>query len=582
MNRRRITLAQLAAALLFLTAIAATACAPQAPRASEPSGPREPAQAAPPSRQLAVLTRGEPRSLAIRAFQTVGGGSYPHLVLNATFDDQDQKGDPIPVLPEALPQLNTDTWRVLDDGSMETSYRLKPGIVWHDGTPLDARDFIFAWQVYANPASGTAAVAPVGEMLEVLALDSRTVVIRWRRPFPGAGAVYSRTQSGFAALPRHILEQTYLRGDFETFANHPFWTDEYVGLGPYRLERWERGQEIAASAFDQFVLGRPKIERIRFLIANDSNAAVASLLSGDAHIALDYVLQYPDGAVLQQQWAANKEGSVIYNPTLLWFGQIQLRPDQVSTVLQLDARFRRALAHGMDKHGLNEALMGGTGVVTDGILSPRASYYAAIEPAIHKYPFDTRRAQQLLEEIGLQRGPDGMYGGLDRQPFSLEIMGLSNPTWESENAIVVEGYRRIGLNAAGRILPSALFGDGQARAQFGTMQLTGTGGFERGMGGLASTAISRPETRWQGTNRGAWSNPAYDRLWEQYNTTLDLPTQIELLAQMEGIFTADIPTIAMYYTPTVTPYRSGLTGPQLRVGGNADTLYRIWEWEWRS
>jgi peptide/nickel transport system substrate-binding protein len=567
------------ASMLMLAATVLTACAGQAPaqRAGQPAP-----SAATASRPLVVLTRGEPISLALRAFQTVGGGSYPHLVLNATFDDQDEQGNPFPVLPEALPQLNTDTWRVFPDGSMETTYRLRAGAAWHDGKPLDAADFIFAWQVYANPASGTAAVPPVGEMQEVSAPDSRTVVIRWRRPYPGAGVLSIRTQSGFGPLPRHILEQPYREESYDVFANHPFWTDEYIGLGPYRLERWERGQEIDAVAFDQFVLGRPKIDRLRILIANDSNAAVASLLSGNADIALDYVLQYPDGAVLQQQWAGNNAGRVIFNPTLLWFGQIQFRPDQISTPALLDVRFRRALTHGMDKNGLNEALMGGTAIVTDGLLSPRATYYAAIDPALNKYPYDTRRAQQLLDEMGLQRGADGYYLGLDGQPFSLEVLSLSNPSWESEGTIVIEGYRRLGLNTTLRILPSALFGDGQARATFGAMQLTGTGGFERAMGQLSSVAISRPDNRWQGTNRGAWSNPEYDRLWNVYNTALDLPTQIDLLAQMERFQTGEVPTIPMYYTPTITPYRTGLTGPDLRTGGNSDTLLKIWEWRWSA
>jgi len=568
--------------MLMLTAIVATACAGPGPRAAERTDQGGPPATAP-SRQLVVLTRGEPIALALRAFQTVGGGSYPHLVLNATFDDQDEHGKPFPVLPEALPQLNTDTWRLFPDGTMETTYRLRPGIVWHDGTPLEAADFVFAWQIYANPASGTAAVPPVGEMQEVLAPDSRTVVIRWRRPYASAGAIAQRTQRGFGALPRHILEQPYLQGPFDAFANHPFWTDEYIGLGPYRLERWERGQEIAVVAFDRFALGRPKIDRLRILVANDANAAVASLLSGDAHIALDYALQYPDGAILQQQWADNRAGTVIFNPTLLWFGQIQHRPDLMSTPALADVRFRRALAHGMDKHGLNEALMGGTGVLTEGVLSPRAAYYASIEPAIVKHPYDPLRAQQLLEEMGLQRGADGFYLGLDGRPFSLEIMSLSNPTWESEGTIIVEGYRRMGLNTAMRVLPSVLFGDGQARASFGAMQLTGGGGFERGLGNnLTSVAISRPENRWQGSNRGAWSNLEYDRLWEQYNTTLDLPGQIEVMAQMERLQTTEVPTIFMYYTPTITPFVAGLVGPRVRTGEQADTLLRIWEWEWRS
>src|SRR6266545_4615161 len=205
------------ASIVMFVAILGSACA--APRASESAARDRPAVA--PSRPLVVLTRGEPIALALRAFQTVGGGSYPHLVLNATFDDLDRDGNPFPLLAEALPQLNTDTWRVFPDGSMETTYRLKPGITWHDGTPLDAADFVFAWRVYANPSSGSATVAPVGEMHEISAPDSRTVSIRWRRPFPGAAAMYSRTQSAFGALPRHILEQPYAQESFDTCANHP-------------------------------------------------------------------------------------------------------------------------------------------------------------------------------------------------------------------------------------------------------------------------------------------------------------------------------------------------------------------------
>jgi peptide/nickel transport system substrate-binding protein len=564
--------------MLLLAAIAVIGCA--GPGTSQRAAQAEPSTT--PSRSLVILTRGEPIGLAVRAFQTVGGGSYPHLVLNATLDELDTDGNSFPMLAEAMPQLNTDTWRVLPDSTMETTYRLKSGIVWHDGTPLDAADFVFAWRVYANPASGSSAVAPVGEMQEVSAPDNRTVVIHWRRLYPGAGAVYSRTQSGFGALPRHILEPSYLQDSFDAFANHSFWTDEYTGLGPYRLTRWERGQEIDAVAFDQFVLGRPKIDRLRFLITNDANAAVATLLAGDAHVALDYVLYYPEGAVLKKQWDQTNTGAVLFSPILFYFGQIQLRPDQVSTSALRDVRFRQAMAHGMDKQGLSEALLGGTAVVTDGLLSPRVSYYSAIEPSITKYPYDPRRSQELLDDMGLQRGSDGFYLGLDGQPFTLDIMSLLNPTSDAQNAIIVDGYRRIGLNSAGRILPPALFGDGVARMQMGAMQLTGGSGFERAMPGLSSASISRPETRWQGSNRGAWSNPTYDRLWDQYNATLDQPAQIQLLAQMEKTVSEEVPWIPLFYTPLITPYPTSLRGPKQRTYGDADTLARIWEWQWTS
>ena len=110
----------------------------------------------------------------------------------------------------------------------------------------------------------------------------------------------------------------------------------------------------------------------------------------------------------------------------------------------------------------------------------------------------------------------------------------------------------------------------------------GGSGFERAFGALATSAIPGPQNRWQGSNRGAWSNPEYDRLWDLYNATLDLPTQIQILAQMEKTISEDVPWIPLYYTPLITPYAAGLTGPMQRTYGDTDTLARIWEWQWTS
>src|SRR2546430_12749011 len=52
------------------------------------------------------------------------------------------------------PELGTDTWRVAADGTMETAYRLRGQLAWHDGAPLTSDDFVFAWQVYATPELG--------------------------------------------------------------------------------------------------------------------------------------------------------------------------------------------------------------------------------------------------------------------------------------------------------------------------------------------------------------------------------------------------------------------------------------------
>src|SRR5439155_19119250 len=141
------------------------------------------------------------------------------------------------LLADALPQLNTDTWRLFPDGRMETLYRLKSGLTWHDGTPLSAEDFVFAWRVFAKPELGNSTSPPINLMEEVVAPDPGTVLTRWREPFADAAAL----DDTFQALPKHILERSFEDLDPVAFVNLSFWTQDYVGLGPYRVERWEPG-----------------------------------------------------------------------------------------------------------------------------------------------------------------------------------------------------------------------------------------------------------------------------------------------------------------------------------------------------
>src|SRR5439155_21660349 len=105
------------------------ACTPAAP-ASQTS-----AQSAltTPQRTLVIAVRGEPPSLASKPLFAFSGGLLdPGTVFNATLDYNDERAVTHPVLPEALPELNTDTWRVLPDGRMETTYRLRPNLTWQD------------------------------------------------------------------------------------------------------------------------------------------------------------------------------------------------------------------------------------------------------------------------------------------------------------------------------------------------------------------------------------------------------------------------------------------------------------------
>src|SRR5581483_4112172 len=190
---------------------------------------------------------------------------------------------------------------VFEDGRMETTYRLDPRARWHDGQPLTADDFVFAYEVSRSPDLGQLDASPMNLMDAVLAPDAQTVLIQWRRIYADAATV-SAHNFELTALPRHILGEPFQSASADSFANLPFWNREYVGLGPFRIDRWEAGAFVEASAFDGDVLGRPKIDRIRLVFIGDGNTVLSNMLAGEVQMSGDGALRVDQAITLQREW----------------------------------------------------------------------------------------------------------------------------------------------------------------------------------------------------------------------------------------------------------------------------------------
>ncbi len=565
--------------LLTLMLIAATACAAPRPTPPETAGaPTSEQSTADQTRMLVIATRNEPSSVAAKPLRFVASQSSTSILFNATLDALDERGKTRPYLAEALPELNTESWRVFPDGRMETRYHLKPNLTWHDGTPLSGEDFAFAWRLYSAPEHGVSKTIPLDSIGDITAPEDRTVVIQWRTLYPDADSI----REGFQALPRHILEPLVRELDPESLAAHPFWQKEYVGLGPYRMEGWEPGAYFEGRAFPAYVRGKPKIERLQVRFIPDNNTVLANLLAEEVHIAVDFSTRFEQGAVLEQEWGPRQGGTVLMSPTLFWRTYFQFRPEIVKPRALLDVRVRRALAHAIDKQAINEALIAGKAVLADSNIYAYEDYYPEIDRVITKYPYDARRAQQLLEEAGMSRRADGFYASADGEQFAPEVYTTAATAQEAENAIIVDGFRRAGIAASSHIIPARLQQDGQTRSTFASMQTGGGGAGERGFAEYRTAAISGPDNRWTGLNRGGYSNPELDRAWELYATTLPRPERIQRIAELARIFSEDVPAIPHFYQIQITPHVAALRGPVARVVPDAaPEVFNIHEWSWR-
>jgi len=552
----------------ILVACASSAGAPST------TGQNPSAQSPEPQRTLVIGSWGEPAGLASVPVRDSGNSVRAATRLfNAELQLQDAVGNAHPYLAEANPRLNTDTWQVFPDGRMETRYQLRPNLTWHDGTPLAAEDFVFAWQVYSTPEFATTSIS-IKQMEEVLAPDNRTVVIRWRSSYPEADALFET----FQALPRHILGQYLRDGDHDGLVNHAYWTVEYVGLGPFKLVRWEPGSFIEGAAFDGHALGKPKSARVLIKLIAEESAIFTNVLAGEIHFA-PKGLRFEDGKNLKRDWSSNQRGLVVFIPIQPRFIQVQLRPEVAQPRAMLDVRTRRAFAHAIDKKSLNETLFDGEPAGADTFLYRGVPDYAEIERSVTRYPYDLRQTEQLMAEVGYVKGSDGFYTSEAGERFSTEFWGDVGPQFELDHGAVSGGWRQAGLETRATYVAPAQLRDGQFRSSFKGMYFTATGTGTAPSLVLASTAaIPTVANRYNGSNRGGWSSPEFERLWEMHNTTLDRSERTRALAEIERLISTDLPFLMVFHNFHVVAYSANLKGPDTR--GERDLMYwNVHEWE---
>jgi len=556
--------------LLVLTFL--TACAPAAQRTTSSEATDAPVAV---DRTLRIVMRTEP-------FDLTDGASGRNNITKAMFTEGlskvDAEGNPTPVLLQSLPTLNSSDWRVFSDGRMETTYRLRPNVTWHDGAAFTADDIVFTkrlntvaidWGLsFSSRLTGDDYQEHVlAESVE--ALDPQTVLIRWKQPFFLAGSPRMRP------VARHILEPLMQPSQPDLLGSSHYWTTEYVGLGPYGLERWEAGAFIDGSAFPGYVMGRPKMGRITVSWTGDPNSATSRLLAGDVDIALDESIQSVHASTLRQQWG--DRGVIQILPGTYRFLAPQHRPAHANPRAILDVRVRQATLHAIDRYALVESLTDGQGIVAEAIVPPRTRFYDAVERITPRFPFDVAQTQRLMMEAGFSRGPDGSFVSPTEGRFNPEVLGIAEGLEGRETTIVHDYLRRAGIDAELRLVPSTQM---QQSDELKATHRSFRDNYGTAWGpGMTTAQAATQENRWGGKNKAGYSNSEHDRLSDLWSATLDWNERDRLAVEAIKIATEDVANVPLYFAVKVWPHLASLRGPQ---GGDPDsTPYEnLHEWFW--
>jgi peptide/nickel transport system substrate-binding protein len=319
---------------------------------------------------------------------------------------------------------------------------------------------------------------------------------------------------------------------------------------------------------------------MRLLFMNDANTALATILSGGVQLLADDAIYFQQAVVLKREWGPYQGGTVIVAPGLWRFTQFQLHPDRVNPRAFLDLRVRKAVAYGVDRNAINDSIYEGEGIIADSIVPPTVDYFPVVDRAVVKYPFDPRRAEQLMAEAGFTKQPDGFFGTPTEGRLTSEFKVIQNAQNEAEQAIMAAVWRQVGFDFREAVFPAAQALDGQVRSTFPGLFTSASPPGDAVLPNFSTAGTPRPENRWNGFNRSSWSNAEFDRLIDAYNTTLDRNDRIPQVARLVAILSDELPLISLNFNPWITAHVAALSGPQV-VSPESSATWNIHEWELR-
>lgn len=519
-----------------------------------------------PSGTLRIGYAREPETLSSKFLGGGGAGEFA-WPFNSTLTILDFAGVPHPLLASDMPSQQNGDWVVNPNGTMVTTYHLRPNAHWHDGAPLTAGDFVFAQQVYLDQDLPVVKRSPETLMSRLEAPDDHTLVIYWRQTFPGAGTLGYQELN---PLPRHILEEKY-RANKANFPVGLEWTSLYIGSGPFRVELWEPGSRIVARAYPEWVLGAPKLDTLEIRFISNSSTLLANLLAGEIDLTSDLSIDAAQGA---KDWAA-QNGYMKTWSTRLTFMDFQQREVPGWQTAVKDVRVRAALMHALDRQGMVDALNYGLGGVAHAFIAPTDALVPEVDRVITKYPFEPSRAAALLGEAGWQRNQSGAsFTNVGGEPLQVDIWS----TDEKETLLISANWKNAGISSTPYPIPQARQRDLEYRNSFPGANV-GNRSIHIGNFDWTAEQLPKAENGWVGSNRGSFVDPDVERLHYVWATSVNdqerQGAEVAVLRRMTEL----VGIGPIFYKVEVILASNKVKGPVGNYGPQVGTTWNVNEWE---
>lgn len=440
---------------------------------------------------------------------------------------------------QPVPDLAT-SWETSADGKVWT-FHLRPGVKWQDGRPFTARDVAFTYNYIVDHPAETGAFSSLTTDIEkAVALDDLTVEVRCSKP--KANMIHT----WIPILPEHVWSKVSPKTVGSSYQNKP----PIVGTGPFQTMEVKKGDYVRMVANPTFWGQKPTIDEILFVTYQNPDTMTQDLLSG----TLDAAWGIPSAQF------PKLEGSAGFTPisyNLLTWDYLSMNcyegTSRGNPVLK-DVAFRQALNWAIDRQKIVDLAWAGRGKPGTTIMTPDSwtdPDYHWQPPADTMFTYDPAKAKALLDQAGYRdTNGDGIREDKNGRPIKLRLWARSeSPESQKTGNLVTGWFRDLGLKIDYSVVDDGIYYDNIWGYQGNTyspdfdMYLWDWDGYADPGDTLASFITSQIEN-W---NEPCWSDPEYDRVVGEANTTLDPEKRKELIWRAQQIFYEQTPEIALDY-----------------------------------
>ena len=489
-----------------------------------------------------------PASMSILEEATIAGqGPMMGVFNNLVMYDQ---AVPQSGLKSVVPDLATEwSW---DAARTHLTFKLRPGVRWHDGKPFTARDVKCTWDLLLGRATEKLRVNPrktwYNNLDGVTVNGDLGVTFVLRRPQPAFIALLA---SGFSPVyPCHISPAQMRQNP--------------IGTGPFKFAEFKRNEIIRVVRNpDYWKVGRPYLDGIEWRIIKNQSTGMLTFLAGNVDMTSPYFFQVPMLKDIQSQDTkaicklvpSNVQRNVIINRTAPPFDN----PD-----------LRRAVALVLDRQAFIDTLTQGKGDIGGALLAPPEGIWGMPPDMMRKLPgYDPDVAKNRAEAQAIMR----KYGYGPDKRLSLKVSTRDIPPYRDPAVILIDQLKEIYIDAELEPVDTTGWYPKVFRKDYTIgLNLTGNGIDDPDQAFYENYACGSD------SNYDGYCNPAIDKLFDQQSMETDQEKRKQMVWDIERRLAEDVARPVLYHNRSGNcwhPYVKGYS-PMVNSIYNGNRMEDVW------